>query len=157
MVHVQKHMGTRLCNLVSRCGKRPLADGKTIGGRGRVTGVQIKTITQYYGNAIRDNKGDLKSMREAVWAIWLRKGSSDEHPVHNFCCTSWCPWKQGQAEGTLQTYRQTNNLSSAIMDEMKPIFKDLAKAELLQKCLAGFIQNANECLNSIMWKFCPKV
>ena len=38
-------------------------------------------------------------------------------------------------------YKHTNNLLSAIKDEMKPIFKDLAKTELLQKCLAGYIQN----------------
>ena len=37
----------------------------------------------------------------------------------------------------------------------KPIFKDLAKTELFQKCLAGYTQHANECLNSIIWKFCP--
>ena len=101
--HVQKRVSTRLHNLVSCCGKRSLADGKIIGGRGRLTGDQIKAITQYYGSAIKDNLGDLKSMREAVWAIWFHKGSSDEHPMLNFCCTSWCPWKQAQTEGTLQT------------------------------------------------------
>ena len=94
--HVQKRMGTRLRNLVSRCGKRPLTEGETMGGRGRLIGDQIKAITQYYGSAIKDNLGDLKSMREAVWTIWFHKGSLDEHPVHNFCCTSWCPLKQAQ-------------------------------------------------------------
>lgn len=67
-----------------------------MGGRGRLIGDQIKAITQYYGSAIKDNLGDLKSMREAVWTIWFHKGSLDEHPVHNFCCTSWCPLKQAQ-------------------------------------------------------------
>ena len=139
MGHVQKRMGTRLCNLLSIT-LWPLADGKTVGGRGRLKGDQIKATTQYYGNAIRDNRGDLKSMREAVWAIWFHKGSSHEHPVRNFCRTSWCLWKQAQAEGTLQTCK--HNLSLAIIDEIKPIFKDLAKRELSQNCLAGYAQNA---------------
>ena len=92
-----------------------------------------------------------------MWAIWFHKGSLDAHPVHNFCHASWCPWEQAQAERTLQTYKHTNNLSSAIMDEMKPIFKDIAKTELLRKCLASYTQNAAEDLNSIIWKFCHKV
>ena len=41
---------------------RPSADGKTIGGKGRLTDQQIGKMQQYYGNAIRENKGDLVTM-----------------------------------------------------------------------------------------------
>lgn len=43
------------------------------------------------------------------------------------------------------------------MAEIKPVFKDLAKTELLRKCLRGYTQNANESVNNMVWKFCPKV
>ncbi|KAK7104242.1 hypothetical protein V1264_018996 [Littorina saxatilis] len=44
------------------------------------------------------------------------------------------------------------------MEAIKPTFRDLAnaKTELLNKCLGGYTQNANESLNSTIWKYCPK-
>ena len=42
------------------------------------------------------------------------------------------------------------------MDAIKPIWKDLCKTELLTKCLAGYTQNQNESLNSLIWQLCPK-
>ena len=52
--HVQKRMGKRLSNLKSIT-KGKLQDGKTIGGKGRLTDVTIKRIQRYYGLAIRQN------------------------------------------------------------------------------------------------------
>ena len=37
------------------------------------------------------------------------------------------------------------------------VFKDLASTQLLEKCLEGYTPNANECLNGLIWKYCPKV
>ena len=42
------------------------------------------------------------------------------------------------------------------MEEIKPVFKDLAKTQLLEKCLDGYTQNPNESINHIIWKICPK-
>eukprot|EP00916_Digyalum_oweni_P006115 GHVL01010535.1.p1 GENE.GHVL01010535.1~~GHVL01010535.1.p1 ORF type:complete len:168 (-),score=12.39 GHVL01010535.1:823-1326(-) len=56
----------------------------------------------------------------------------------------------------LEHYKHKNNLAPAIMDELKPIFKDLAKTELLRKCVDGYTQNSNESFNNIIWKLCPK-
>ena len=42
------------------------------------------------------------------------------------------------------------------METIKPVFKDLAKTELLEKCLEGYTQNANESINSVIWKYSPK-
>ena len=53
--YVQKRMGTRLRNLKSSM--KGLDDGKCIGRKGRLTDDQIGKIQQYYGNAIRSNKG----------------------------------------------------------------------------------------------------
>lgn len=84
MGHIQKRMGSRLRNLRARCGERKLADRKTINRRGRLKEEQVKSIQQYNGNAIRGNKGDLKAMRQAVWAVFLfcfHKGSTDALPT----------------------------------------------------------------------------
>jgi hypothetical protein len=154
--HVQKRMGTRLRNLKKRFGTRPLADGKTIGGRGRLTNDQIDKIQAYYGNAIRANKGNLVRMREAVWAIYFHKRSSDDAPNHNLCCDSWCAYKKAASQNDSANYKHKKNLPVAVTDEIKPIFQDLSKTQLLEKCLDGYTQNANESLNNIIWKLCSK-
>lgn len=64
--------------------------------------------------------------------------------------------KKAEAEGTLATYKHTNNIPKAVMDVVKPVFKDLANTQLLQKCLEGYTQNANESVNSVIWTYCPK-
>lgn len=37
-----------------------------------------------------------------------------------------------------------------------PIYKELIAESLLQKCLHGKTQNANEALNGLIWQRCPK-
>ena len=44
----------------------------------------------------------------------------------------------------------------AVIDEIKPVSKDLANTDLLRRCLDGYTQNANESLNACIWKYCPK-
>ena len=53
-------------------------------------------------------------------------------------------------------YKQKINLTLSINNELVPIFKDLSSENLLSKCLHGLTQNANEALNNIIWKKCPK-
>lgn len=53
--HVQKRMGSRLRKLKLKLGKSKLSDGKTMGGRGRLTNSGINEIQLYYGLAIRRN------------------------------------------------------------------------------------------------------
>ncbi|GFX63818.1 uncharacterized protein TNCV_5032871 [Trichonephila clavipes] len=79
--HVQKRMGTRLRKLKQMSSK--LSDGKSIGGKGRLTDRMIDLITTYYGNAIRQNKTCLSDMRKAVWAVYFHICSSDEEPLHS--------------------------------------------------------------------------
>lgn len=47
-------MGKHLLNVKSRT-KGKLADGKPVGGRGRLTEGKIKQLQKYYGLAIRQN------------------------------------------------------------------------------------------------------
>ena len=102
--HVQKRMGTRLRNLKSKLGQRHLADGKTIGGRGRLTKDQIDNIQTHYGNAIRGNTGDLVGTRRAIRAVYFHQRSTDADPTHDFCLVSWCPYRKAQANNTVASF-----------------------------------------------------
>ena len=42
------------------------------------------------------------------------------------------------------------------MQLIKPVYARLGSPQLLQKCVEGYTQNANEALHSTVWKLCPK-
>ena len=136
VAHVQKRMGKRLCDLKKNAKGRTLADGKSIGGRGKLTDMEIKKNTGILLQ--RHQRKHKQSCWDAVCCLgiffFFHKLSTDEKPCHNFCLRDWCPYKQAEATGTLQTFNHTNNLPEAIMEEVRPIFKDLARTEFLRKC-----------------------
>lgn len=39
---------------------------------------------------------------------------------------------------------------------IRPVYKELSKDELLTRCLGGHTQNANESINSTVWRIVPK-
>ncbi|GFV44254.1 uncharacterized protein TNCV_754621 [Trichonephila clavipes] len=156
--HVQKRMGTRLRKLKLVYSKKKLSDGKTIGGKGRLTDSLIDKLAHYYGNAIRCNSTSVKEMREAIWAVWGHSCSTDDEPMHWFCPTNpntWCKYNAA-INNNLQNYKHKPSFAKAVRDVIKPVFADLSHPALLQKCLGGKTQNPNESLNSLIWKFCPK-
>jgi hypothetical protein len=59
--------------------------------------------------------------------------------------------------GEEDKFHHKNNLPIAVMDTIKPIFKDLSDPTLLKRCLGGRTQNANDSFNSLVWRFCPKI
>ena len=67
--HIQKRMGSALLEYKKNKKGLKLSDGKGIGGAGRLTQDVIERIQNYYGLAIRQNKGDLPGMKKAVNAI----------------------------------------------------------------------------------------
>ena len=44
----------------------------------------------------------------------------------------------------------------AITKLLDPVFRDLSSDQLLQRCIHGQTQNANEAFNHILWQKCPK-
>ena len=52
--HVSKRLGTAFKDLKAKSG----AQGKPIGGRGKLTYERIKLLTGHYGKEIKDSKGD---------------------------------------------------------------------------------------------------
>jgi hypothetical protein len=81
--HVKKRMGSRLRVLKKSYGKTKLEDGKTMGGKKRLTNVQIDKQQEYYGLAIRRGGDDVNEMKRNVWAIFFHKLSTDDEPQHN--------------------------------------------------------------------------
>lgn len=153
--HVQKRIGTRLRKLKTSYGNRDLEDGKKIGGKGRLTKKQIDDIQNFFGNAIRGNKHNLEGMRKSIWSIYFHKLSTNEQPYHKgMCDPRWCKYLKADKEG--KQLDHDNSLPVAILDVMKPIFRDLTHPDLLRKCLEGFTQNSNESLNNMIWNYCPK-
>lgn len=151
-------MGARLRKLKKDLKGKVLEDKKQIGGAGRLTDSEIDLIQTYYGLAIRRNTHSLKDMRSAVWAIFLHKASTDSHPQHTLCPKgeeSWCGFQKALVGGT--SYQHKHSLPSAVIEAMRPVFRDLSEDKLLKKCLHGQTQNVNESFNNCVWERLPKM
>ena len=151
--HVQKRLGTALRNLKMKHRGDKLSDGKSIGGQGRLTDSLINSLQNYYRIAIRSNKGNLDNMIRAVQATLLHSNSSDEAPRHHLCPpghNSWCKWQVAKTLG--EEYHHTKPpIPGAIVHLLKPIYGRLGSRDLLEKCLEGYTQNANESLHSTIF------
>lgn len=158
MGHVQKRMESRLRKLKSNmCGKK-LDDNKPLSSKGRLTDNLVQQITLYYGNTIRANKSSLMDMRKA---IYYHKRSTDDEVVHNFCpigLTPWCEYQRFKAERKEGSYRHKNVLPAAVIDYIKPIFRDLSNPDLLRLCLGG-VELRILMSHKIPWygNFTPKI
>jgi len=56
----------------------------------------------------------------------------------------------------LDTFRHKSPLSEEVYEAIKPIYEDLSRDELLNRCLGGYTQNSNECFNATVWNLAPK-
>ena len=159
--HVQKRMGAALMEYKkSRKGKK-LADGKNVGGQGRLTDESIKKIQNYYGFAIRQNSGNLEGMKKAILAIQHHLIRSDDAPLdeqHKHCprgTGTWCKYWQDKTNSS-RMYDDSKRLPAVFLQELQPIFQRLSQDTLLSRCLLGLTQNQNESLNGQLWSRVPK-
>jgi hypothetical protein len=155
--HIQKRMGARLRRLKNQMKGVKLSDGLPLSGRNRLTDTCIDQLQTYYGLAIRRNTHDYKCMQKAVWATFFHRKSTDENPMHEMCPDgedSWCRYKKAIA--TNQHFSHKNSLPEAVMDTIKPIYRELSQPDLLKKCLHGGTQNVNESVNNVIWNRIPK-
>ncbi|XP_039303732.1 uncharacterized protein LOC120357462 [Solenopsis invicta] len=152
--HVQKRMGTRLRNAKKK--------NKGIGGKGagKLTDKIISELSTYYGLAIKRNPESVEEMRNAIWATFDHKRSTDKNPHHERCpkgSTSWCAWRKSEAAGTLSTFTHDKApLNDEVLNVIRPIYEDLSNDTLLERCLGAYTQNNNESLNALIWKIAPK-
>ncbi|GFY14864.1 uncharacterized protein TNCV_234141 [Trichonephila clavipes] len=134
--HVEKRMGTRLRALKLKLKGKKLEDKKSLGDRNRWTDAEIDKLQRYYGLAIRNNSGNLSPMKQAIWAIFFHKISTDLNPHHGLCPLgddSWCEYNRSKLKG--DAYEHKHNLPIAIMHCIKKVFRDLSSPELLSRCL----------------------
>jgi hypothetical protein len=131
-----------------------LDDSKGVGAKGRLTDSKIDVLQNYYGLAVRENLKDVDKMAKNIEASHFHVASTNENPQHHLCPDgedSWCGYKRDES-----TYHHKNSIPKCIVDFIKPVFNDLSKKELLNKCTHGLTQNVNECLNGLIWDRCPK-
>ena len=155
--HIQKRVGTRLRKFKKEKGSEMLSDGKTLGGIGRLNEKWINKLQNYYGLAIRQNTTDLDAMRRAVGAVLYHCSEAKSSMARHMFCdkeSEWC--KMRAAEKTGLPFQEKPGLPVAVQEAIKPIFQDLSKPELLQKCLHGHTQNSNEAINQFLWRHIPK-
>lgn len=146
--HVQKRMGTRLRNVKKE---------QKIGGKGKLTDSVIKELTNYYGLAIRRNSNSVEDMEREIMATYYHKISTNDNPRHEFCpkgADSWCKYNSAQALRT--SFDHPAPLHSDVAKHILPLYTDLSRKDLLERCLGGYTQNSNESFNSAVWKLCPK-
>ncbi|KAG8236553.1 hypothetical protein J437_LFUL016858 [Ladona fulva] len=146
--HVKKLMGTRLRN-VKKTAK--------IGSKGKLTDVLIKKLTNYYGLAIRRNCESVENMKKGILATYYHLSSTIENPRHHNCppgADSWCKWQVAQALG--ENFEHPPPLNPEVQKCILPIYEDLSRDDLLERCLGGHSQNANESFNATIWRLVTK-
>ncbi|EZA47227.1 hypothetical protein X777_16489 [Ooceraea biroi] len=139
---------------------QPYGD-QLIGGKGpgKLIDSLIKDLTIYYGLSIIRNSNSVNAMKDAIWATFYHKYSTDENPQHEKCppgADLWCKWRQAEINNTLSEYKHPAPLTSEAQEILRPIYEHLSSADLLERCLGGHIQNNNESFNAVLWKFAPK-
>lgn len=152
--HVEKRMGTRLRNAKK--------NHKGIGGKGagKLTDKVINDLTTFFGLAIRRHANSIEGMKQEIWETFFHKCSTDENPQHQNCPAgedSWCKWRKAEAKGELDSFHHEKApLTEEVQTVIKPIYEDLSRDDLLNRCLGAETQNNNESLNALIWTFAPK-
>ncbi|CAH2083321.1 unnamed protein product [Euphydryas editha] len=99
---------------------------------------------------------ELKKNKNFHLFILYHKLSTDQKPQHDGCSESWCDWKKAQAANSLDTFHHKPPLSQEVFKAIRPIYEELSRDELLNRCLGGYTQNSNESFNATVWKLAPK-
>lgn len=131
---------------------------KKTGKKAQLTINLMKDLSTYYGLTIRRYPDSVEDMKNAVWATYYHKISTDETP-HSLCpegADSWCNWRKNEAAGTLDSFHHPPALDEEVQSTVKEIYEDLSSDDLLRRCLGSNTQNNNESFNACVWNFTPK-
>lgn len=140
--HYQKRVGCRLRSLKKR-----------EKGLKSLTEATIDKLQNYFGIALRANCTTVQQMSSGIMASFFHVASSEKRNLHTFCpsgAESWCQFKRDVTNGT-NLYKPGPGLGDNVIAFVKPIYLDLVKPEVLEKCLHGKTQNQNESFNSLIW------
>lgn len=116
----------------------------------------MKELSKNYGLAIQRHHNSVEEMRKEIWAGFYHKISTDSNPQHSYCSESWCKYKKAVKNNTAHKFKHPPALAEDVQEVLKPIYDDLTKQELLERCLGGNTQNNNESFNKCVWSMAPK-
>ena len=133
-----------------------LSDGKPLSGPGRLTLAMVDSFQVWYGQAIRNNKGDADKMSDATLAILYHYSEKADHSYCPKVKDSWCKWQSDVITGETTYTPVSNPLPLAVVEQIKPVFEFLSNKKLLQGCVNCLTQNQNESLHHAVWRFVPK-
>ncbi|CAF1415536.1 unnamed protein product [Adineta steineri] len=153
--HFSKRMKRALETKKREYGKKKLSDGKTIGGKNRLSAQTIIRLQMTFRATIQKNKHDLELLYKRSWAIFYHKYSTNNDPHHNWCSVKWCGYLKSVKDNTPYDHT-THTLAHPVLDAIKPVFKSLCSRESLSRVVNASSQNANECFHSIVWLTSPK-
>ncbi|CAN8029871.1 unnamed protein product [Ixodes persulcatus] len=138
-------------------GMEKLKSKKGLGGKGKLTNVMMRKLTNYYATALKDNAPDVTKMQKGVYASLLHSYSTDEAPRHTACPSgedSWCHYNRHNAlvaAGKPSVQRPHRPaFTRDIAKELVPIYNRLSDRSLLQRCCRMKTQNANESFNALI-------
>ena len=86
--HVQKRMGSALRAYKRKSKGKQFSDNKSVGCQHRLTDAMIDRIQNYYGQAIRNNSGNLPGMKKSISAIFKHVIINDNETIdeqHSDC------------------------------------------------------------------------
>ncbi|XP_043257791.1 uncharacterized protein LOC122400403 [Colletes gigas] len=100
-------------------------------------------------------------MYKEIWATFFHLCSTDKNPNHGNCpagAESWCTYRRAEAQGLDMSIFQHNYrpLDPQVEEALKPIYTDLSRRDLLDRCKGRNTQNNNESYNALLWHFAPK-
>ena len=134
-----------------------LSDGKSLGGKGRLTIARIDPLQNFYGLVIRNNKGNSEAMSKATMAIL---DHYEEDTLHDHCLPgkgSWYSFQRDAATGSsFHKPIKSSPLPDAVVKVIKPLFDRLEKKEFLVSVEKCRTQNVNESFHHIVWQYAPK-
>ncbi|GFX79577.1 uncharacterized protein TNCV_825661 [Trichonephila clavipes] len=118
----------------------------------------IGHVQKRVGSRLRKLKKSTKGLGGKVIAAFFHCCSTDKKPMHGQCPSgsdTWCKYQKAKQEGKLYKHR-TAGLPNAVLNTVKTTYMDLCDQSLLEKCLHGKTQNANESFNGVLWSIIPK-
>ena len=120
---------------------------------------RIDAFQNFYGKAIRDNKGDAKPMSWATYAILKHYSSMPEKPRREDCPKgrdSWCSYNRDAATGEKSHQPIKDPLPEAVVKVVQPVFDRLGSEQFLVGCEECLDQNRHESWHHVVWSMAPK-
>lgn len=70
---------------------------------------------------------------------------------------SWYKWCVAEAAGTIENFEHSPAFHPNMQKNLLPIYEELSRKNLLERCLSAHTQNANKSFNSTcVWRLTPK-